>query len=252
MKLKDKVAIITGGASGMGEAAAIGLALEGAKVAIADVNTQRGEAVVAKIREAGGEVIFVNTDVTKANEVEAMVAAAESAFGFVNVAFISAAVQMVGKDTRAHELPEDVFDRTIGINLKGMWLTCKYVLAAMLRHGSGSLVIAGSPTGLIGAGGYTAYATSKGGSFALARTIARDYAADHIRANVIVPGPMRTPLTTEIFADEQFFTDTIAHTLLGRLGEAHEIVPLLVFLASNEASYCTGGYYMADGGYTAV
>jgi NAD(P)-dependent dehydrogenase (short-subunit alcohol dehydrogenase family) len=251
MRLTNKVAIVTGGASGMGEAAALGLAREGAKVAIADVNATNGEAVVARIRDTGGEAIFVKTDVTQATEVEAMVATAEATFGFLNVAFVSAAVQLVGKDARAHELPEDVFDRTLAINLKGMWLTCKYVLAAMLRHGSGSLIIAGSPTGLIGAGGYTAYATSKGGSFSLARTIARDYAADHIRANVIVPGPMRTPLTTEIFANAQFYKDTVAHTLMGRLGEADEIVPLLVFLASDESSYCTGGHYMADGGYTA-
>ena len=251
MKLTNKVAIVTGGASGMGEAAAIGLAREGAKVIIADVNAALGEAVAQRIRDDGGEALFIKTDVTKAADCEAMVAMSEAAFGYVNVAFISAAVQMVGQDTRAHELPEDVWDRTIAINLKGMWLTCKYVLSAMLRHGGGSLILAGSPTGLLGSGGYTAYATSKGGSFSLARTIAQDYAADNIRANVIVPGPMRTPLTTAIFANEQFYKDTVAHTVLGRLGEAHEITGLVTFLASDDAAYCTGGFYMADGGYTA-
>jgi len=252
MKLSNKVAIVTGGASGMGEAAALALVHEGAKVVIADVNATAGEAVAQRIREDGGQALFVKTDVTKAVDVEAMVKASEAEYGFINVAFISAAVQMVGADTRAHELPEDVWDRTIAINLKGMWLACKYVLGAMLRHGGGSLIIAGSPTGLLGSGGYTAYATSKGGSFSLARTIAQDYAADNIRANVIVPGPMRTPLTTAIFANKQFYNAAVAHTLLGRLGEAHEIAGLVTFLASDDASYCTGGYYMADGGYTAM
>ena len=164
MRLSNKVAIVTGGASGMGEAAAIGLAREGAKVAVADVNTTQGEAVVSRIRDDGGEAIFVRADVTQAADCAAMVRATEAAFGNVTTAYVNAAVQMVGKDARVHELPEDVWDRTHAINLKGMWLWCKYILAAMMRNGGGSLMLAGSPTGLNGASGYTAYATSKAGS----------------------------------------------------------------------------------------
>ncbi len=236
----------------MGQAGAFGLAREGAKVVIADVNVEAGQATVAKIKADGGEALFVRTDLTRADDVEHMVAEAERAFGKVNVGFVSAGIQLHGKDTIAHELSEEIWDKTMAINLKGMWLSCKFIVAAMLRAGGGSLVLAGSPTGINGASGYTAYATSKAGSYALARTIALDYARHQIRSNVIVPGPMLTPLTENLFADDAFRTAIVDATILKRLGRADEIVGLLIFLASDEAGYCTGGYYMADGGMTAM
>ncbi len=252
MRLKNKVAIVTGGASGMGQAGAFGLTREGAKVVITDVNVDAGNATVAKIKADGGEALFVRTDLTQSTDTENMVREAERVFGKVDIAFVNAAVQLHGKDTIAHELSEEIWDKTIAINLKGMWLSCKFILPAMLRAGGGSLVLAGSPTGINGASGYTAYATSKAGSYALARTIALDYAKHNIRSNVIVPGPMLTPLTASLFADDGFRIPIENATMLKRLGKADEIVGLLVFLASDEASYCTGGYYMADGGMTAM
>jgi NAD(P)-dependent dehydrogenase (short-subunit alcohol dehydrogenase family) len=252
MKLQGRVALVTGGASGMGQSGAIGLAAEGASVVIADINASAGEATVATIRANGGDALFVQTDLTQAGDCERMVADGERAFGKIDIGFVNAAVQLHGRDAVAHTLDEAVWDKTVAINLKGMWLSCKYILQAMLRAGGGSLILTGSPTGLNGAAGYTAYATTKAGSYALARTIAQDYAKHNIRANVLVPGPMRTPLTTDLFADDKFRTDIENVTMMKRLGEAHEIVGLLVFLASNEASYCTGGYYMADGGMTAL
>jgi NAD(P)-dependent dehydrogenase (short-subunit alcohol dehydrogenase family) len=252
MKLNGRVALVTGGASGMGQSGAYGLAAEGAKIVIADINAAAGEKTVARIKADGGQALFVQTDLTKAADCEQMVAQGERAFGKIDVAFVNAAVQLHGRDTVAHELDEAVWDKTVAINMKGMWLSCKYALQAMLRAGGGSLILTGSPTGLNGAAGYTAYATTKAGSYALARTIAQDYAKHHIRANVLVPGPMRTPLTADLFADDTFRTDIENVTMMKRLGEAHEIVGLLVFLASDEASYCTGGYFMADGGMTAL
>ncbi len=252
MRLQSKVAVVTGGASGMGRAGALGMAREGAQVAILDQNERAGAETVAEIQEAGGEALFIHADLTRAVSCEAAFAQAEARFGKIDTAFFSAAVQMFGHDTIAHEVSEDTFDRTIAINLKGLWLSCKYVLPAMMRAGGGSLILAGSPTGLNGASGYTAYATSKAGAFSLARTIALDYAKHKIRANVLVPGPTNTPLTREIFADPAFRDAIERATILGRVGEAHEIVGLLVFLASNESSYCTGGYFMADGGMTAM
>jgi NAD(P)-dependent dehydrogenase (short-subunit alcohol dehydrogenase family) len=252
MKLQGRVALVTGGASGMGQSGAIGLAAAGASVVIADINASAGEATVATIRANGGDALFVQTDLTQAGDCERMVADGERAFGKIDIGFVNAAVQLHGRDAVAHTLDEAVWDKTVAINLKGMWLSCKYTLQAMLRAGGGSLILTGSPTGLNGAAGYTAYATTKAGSYALARTIAQDYARHNIRANVLVPGPMRTPLTTDLFADDKFRTDIENVTMMKRLGEAHEIVGLLVFLASDEASYCTGGYYMADGGMTAL
>ena len=252
MRLQNKVAIVTGGASGMGQAGAFGLAREGAKVVIADVNVDAGHATVAKIKAGGGEALFVRTDLTQSKDTENMVREAERAFGKVDTVFVNAAVQLHGQDTVAHELAEDIWDKTIAINLKGMWLSCKFILPALMRAGGGSLVFAGSPTGINGASGYTAYATSKAGSYALARTIALDYAQHNIRSNVIVPGPMLTPLTEHAFANDDFRIPIENATILKRLGRADEIVGLLIFLASDEASYCTGGYYMADGGMTAM
>lgn len=252
MRLKNKTALVTGAGRGMGREAALGMAREGALVTVADINPADGEQTVADIRAAGGQAMFVRCDVTQASDCAAMVAATEAAFGPINTAYINAAVQLVGQDTRAHELDEAIWDKTVAINLKGMWLSCKYVLASMLKAGGGSLVLAGSPTGLNGAAGFTAYASSKAGSYALCRTIAADYARDRIRCNVLVPGPMNTPLTKDLFADKTFHDGIVRGTMMGRIGEAHEIVPLLVFLASDESSYCTGGYYMADGGMTAL
>lgn len=252
MRLKGKVVIVTGGASGLGLAGAKGLAREGAQVVIADSNAEAGTRAVADIQVDGGQAMFVQTDVTRAADCEAAVQMAERAYGSVNAAWINAAVQLHGQDTIAHELPEAVWDRTFAINLKGMWLSCRAVLPALIRASGGSLVLTGSPTGLNGAAGYTAYATSKAGSYALARTIAADYARHKIRANVLVPGPMNTPMTAPIFADPAIRQPIENATMLGRIGEAHEIVGLLTFLVSDESSYCTGGYYMADGGITAL
>jgi NAD(P)-dependent dehydrogenase (short-subunit alcohol dehydrogenase family) len=252
MRLRGKVAIVTGGASGLGQVGAFGLAREGAQVVIADVNAEAGNAAVANIKADGGDALFVRTDLTQSNDCENLVREAERAFGKVDTAFVNAAVQLHGQDAMAHELPEEVWDKTIAVNLKGMWLSCKFILPALMRAGGGSLVLAGSPTGLNGASGYTAYATSKAGSYALARTIALDYAQHNIRCNVLVPGPMLTPLTESVFADDAFCASVTSATMLKRLGRADEIVGLLIFLASDEASYCTGGFYMADGGITAM
>ncbi len=252
MTLSNKTALVTGAASGMGQAAAHVLARAGARVVIADRNAPDGEATAAAIRAAGGDALFVQADLTQASECEAMVAAAEKHYGRLDTGFISAAVQLHGQDTITHLLEETVWDRTIAINLKGMFLSCKYLLAALMRAGGGSLILAGSPTGLNGASGYTAYATSKAGSFALCRTIAIDYAAHNIRCNVIVPGPTWTPLTQNMFSDPAVRQGLEDATMLKRIGQPHEIVGLLNFLASDDASYCTGGYYMADGGMTAL
>lgn len=253
MRLINKVALITGGAMGMGRAVALRFAREGAQVVIADVNEPEGRKTTHEITAEGGIAHFVAADVSKATDCAAMVQSALQHYGKLNVCYANAAVQLVGKDARAHELSEADWDRTIAINLKGMWLTSKYVLAAMMQSGGGSLILAGSPTGMSGAGAtYTAYSSSKGGVHGLMRVMATDYAGDGIRVNAVVPGPVNTPLTRNIFRDPIVRAKTEANTMIGRIGEAEDITGLLVFLASDEASYCTGGFYMADGGMTAL
>lgn len=253
MRLQNKVILVTGGGMGMGRAAALAFAREGAAVVIADVNDEAGHATAQAIQQSGGAAHFVHADVSTAADCEAMVAAALDRFGKLNVCYANAAVQLVGRDARAHELSEEIWDRTLAINLKGVWLTCKYAIAAMLKSGGGSIIIAGSPTGMSGAGaGFTAYSSSKGGVHGLMRVMAADYARDGIRVNALIPGPMKTPLTQALFADPTVAEALAKRVMLGRLGEADDVTGVLVFLASDESAFCTGGFYMADGGFTAM
>jgi NAD(P)-dependent dehydrogenase (short-subunit alcohol dehydrogenase family) len=253
MRLHGKVTLVTGGGMGMGRAVALRFAKEGAAVVIADNNARDGDSTAAEVIAAGGKAVFVAADVSKAADCEAMVNAAVERFGRLDVCYANAAVQLIGRDARAHELSEDVWDQTLSINLRGVWLTSKYALMAMLPQRSGSLILAGSPTGMSGAGaGYTAYASSKGGVHAMTRAMAADYARDGIRVNAVIPGPMKTPLTQQLFADPNVSRSLESRVMLGRLGEAEDVAGLLVFLASDESAFCTGGLYMADGGFTAA
>lgn len=253
MRLKDKVAIVTGGGAGMGRAVAKGFAREGANVVVAEINQANGEATVAEIQEAGGEGVFVQADVSQAASVEAMVAATVERYQQIDILYNNAAVQLHGQDARAHELTEAVWDRTYAINVRGVWLCSKYTIPVMLQQEGGSIIHVASPTGLVGcAPGYTAYSSSKGGVFGLTRVMAADYARDNIRVNAVVPGATETPLIAELLADEQTRQDLAALMPLGRLGQPEDVVGLAIFLASDESRFCTGGIYTVDGGLTAV
>lgn len=253
MRLQNKVAIVTGGGAGMGLAVAKAYAGAGAKVVIAEIKPADGEHAVATIRAAGGEAIFVKTDVANSTAVEAMVAQAVADFGGVDVLYSNAAIQLVGQDARAHEVSEEVWDRTYNVNIRGVWLCAKYAIPAMLQRGGGSIINVASPTGLVGcAPGYTAYSSSKGAVYGLTRVMAADYARDRIRVNALVPGPIETPLTRDIFADQVTREGLIKAVPLGRLGQPEDVVGLALFLASDESAYCTGGTFVVDGGQTAV
>lgn len=251
-RLENKIAIITGAALGMGRATALHFALEGAKVVVADISDE-GHKVVSEIEAAEGQALFVKVDVSDPDQVAAMVEQTVKTFGKLDVIYCNAAIQPHGQDARAHELEEATWDRVMNINLKGVWLSAKYALAAMLLSGGGSIILAGSPTGLTGAAaGYTAYSSSKGGVIALTRVMAGDYGKQNIRVNCVIPGPIHTPLTKSIFEDQDVVRGLEHATMLGRIGQPEEITGLVVFLASDEARYCTGGLYMADGGLTAL
>jgi NAD(P)-dependent dehydrogenase (short-subunit alcohol dehydrogenase family) len=253
MRLKAKVAVVTGGAMGMGRAVAERFAHEGAQVVVADIEVKLGEAAVDAIRSGGVFALFVRCDVSVSAQVDSVFVAAEGRFGGVDILYNNAAVQLHGKDARAHELSEEVWDHTHSVNLRGVWLCAKYALPIMLGRRGGSIINVASPTGLTGcAPGYTAYSSSKGGVIALTRVMAADYARKNIRVNALVPGPMDTPLTAEVLSDPQTRAALVAQTLVGRLGVPEDVVGLAVFLASEESHYCTGGIYMVDGGVTAV
>ncbi|MCA1727565.1 MAG: glucose 1-dehydrogenase [Actinobacteria bacterium] len=251
-RLEGKVALITGGASGMGRVAAGLFAGEGARVLIADVVDEAGLETVAEAAELGGEADYVHADVSIASDVEAMVAFALERFGSLDVLYNNAGI-LPGDDGSVTETAEEVWDRVIDINLKGVFLGCKFGIPAMLHSGGGSIVNVASFVALMGAATpQIAYTASKGGVLALTREVAVEFARKGIRANALCPGPIETPLLAELMADPARRQRRLVHIPVGRLGRAEEIASAALFLASDESSFITGATFVVDGGITAA
>jgi NAD(P)-dependent dehydrogenase (short-subunit alcohol dehydrogenase family) len=253
MRLKGKVAIVTGAAAGLGRAAAARFAHEGAKVVAADTNHADGDALAAELAAQGREAIFVRTDIADEAGVKNLVESTLSRYGRIDILYNNAAILLYDLDGPVHELSADAWDRVMGVNLRGPFLCAKYVVPHMLKQGGGSIVYLGSPTGLCGcAPKLTAYSTSKAGIMGLTRVMAAAYARNGIRVNSIVPGTMDTPMNGYILSDSSAREQYREAVPMGRLGTAQDIEGIAVFLASDESAYCTGGLYMCDGGLTAV
>jgi NAD(P)-dependent dehydrogenase (short-subunit alcohol dehydrogenase family) len=252
MRLDGKVALITGAGSGIGRESALLFAREGAKVVVADVNDIAGEAVVAELRSAGGEAVYVHADVSKAGDAEGMVRAAEESFGKLNVLFNNAGI-MHSDDDNAITTEEAVWDLTMNINLKGVFLGCKYGIPALRRAGGGSIINVASFVALLGAATpQLAYTASKGGVLSMTRELAVIHARENIRVNAICPGPLRTELLMKFLDTEAKKQRRLVHIPMGRFGEAAEIAKSALFLASDESSFTTGAAFSVDGGITAA
>ena len=252
MRLQDKVAIITGAGSGIGREAALIFAREGARVVVADLNDQAGEATVAAIQRSGGDALYVHTDVSKAASVENMVGMTENHFGKLDVIFNNAGI-FPDADASVVNTSEEVWDLVMNVNLKGVFLGCKYAIPALLRAGGGSIINVASFVALMGAATpQIAYTTSKGGVLSMTREIAVEFARQNIRANALCPGPVDTPLLQAILSDPVKRQRRLVHIPPGRFAQAREIANAALFLASDESSYVNGATFVVDGGITAA
>lgn len=257
MKLKDKTAIITGAASGIGKATAINFAREGAKVMCADVNADGAEATARQIADTGGEAASVRADVSKEADVERMIGETVSRWGRLDTLYNNAGI---GYGMPVTQIPAEEWDRLMGVNLRGVFLGCKHAIPQMLKNGGGAIVSTASDAGLRGQAMLSAYCASKGGVVLLTKSLAVEWAEQGIRVNCVCPGVIRTPILDPFLAQAQATTGTSVDELWKRMGEAHpmgrvgqpeEVAKAVTFLASDEASFITGVALPVDGGLEA-
>ena len=252
MRLNDKVALITGAASGIGRETALLFAQEGADVVVVDVDDKHGRETVEAVEGKGGKAHYVHADVSRAGDCREMIAAAEKQFGKLNVLFNNAGI-MHSQDDDVISTEEKIWDLTMNINAKGVFFGCKYGIPALRRAGGGSIVNTASFVALLGAATpQIAYTASKGAVLALTRELAVVHAREKIRVNALCPGPLRTELLMKFLDTEQKRQRRLVHIPLGRFGEAREIAQAALFLASDESSFITGTEFLVDGGITAA
>ena len=253
-RFDGKVALITGGGSGIGAATARLMAREGASVVLAGIPAAGVQAVAEELRESGHSALGMPADVSSSYEVEVAVSAAVSEFGHLDILVPNAGVQLHDRDVNFHDLPESVWDETLNVNLKGVFLACKFGIRQMLSQGTGgAIVITSSITAIATRTPNFAYATSKGALLALSRNIALNYAESGIRCSAVLPGALeRTPNYDIHPAPEERAAMLREVVPLGRPGTPEEIAPMIAFLASDDASYATAGEFVIDGGRTTI
>ncbi|MBC8195400.1 MAG: glucose 1-dehydrogenase [Acidimicrobiia bacterium] len=252
MKLTDKVALVTGAASGIGRESALLFAQNGARVVCVDLSADLNAATATQISEAGGTAFAVAADVSDADDMERVVAETVQKFGRLDVAFNNAGI-MHSDDGDAVSTEERIWDLTMGVNAKGVFLGCKYEIPAMLASGGGSIINTASFVAVMGAATpQIAYTASKGAVLALTRELAVVHARQNIRLNALCPGPLRTELLMRFLDTDEKKERRLVHVPMGRFGEAAEMAQAALWLASDESSYVTGTDFMVDGGLSAA
>jgi NAD(P)-dependent dehydrogenase (short-subunit alcohol dehydrogenase family) len=249
MRLEGKVALITGGGSGMGKVASELFANEGASVVLTDVNDQAGEATAGAI---GDRARYIHADVSDESDAEAMVAAAVDAFGRLDILYNNAGIMPLG-DGSVTDNDTEIWDEVLAVNVKGVAFGCKFGIRAMLESGGGSIINVASFVAWMGAAtSQTAYTASKGAVLAMTREIAVEYARRGVRCNALCPGPIETPLLLALLSDDEKKQRRFVHIPMGRLGRAEELAKAALFLASDDSSFMTGASLIVDGGITAA
>ena len=248
-KFNDKVAIVTGAASGIGRAVALLYAQNGARIVVSDINDRLGAETVEMVRKIKGEAWYFRTDVTQAGENEKLVDFALNKYGRLDFACNNAGIGGEQNPTGAYSV--EGWDKVIGTNLSGIFYGMRFEIPAMLRTDGGSIVNMASILGQVGFGGAPAYVAAKHGVVGLTRSAALDYAKQGIRVNAIGPGFIQTPMISSVDSDPTMHSALVAMHPIGRLGQPEEVAELVMWLSSNKASFVTGSYYAVDGGYLA-
>lgn len=251
-RLLGKVAILTGAATGIGKASALLFAQEGATLVLADIDEFNGQKVATEINTFGGRASFIRTDVSIKEDVQHLVEMAVDIGSRIDVLFNNAAINFFGKVT---DTPEEVWDQVMAINVRGVYLGCKYTIPVMQKNGGGSIINTSSVAGIVGLKNLAAYTASKGAVLQLTKNLALDFAPYGIRVNALCPGVTATEMTLKVIADSPDPAATRRRydtgRPMGRIGDPMEIARSALFLASDESSYMTGTYILADGGYCA-
>ena len=252
MRLKDKVAVITGSGRGIGRSAAELFAAEGAKVIVAEVQEDLGKDAEQAIRKNGGDARFVRTDISRSEDVQALFAETKKTYGALHVLYNNASVYLSNEDGPVTELAESAWERVIGINLRGLFLCCKYGIPLIIESGGGSVINTSSSAGVIGNKNADAYTASKGATISMTRSMAVEYGPKGVRVNCICPAGIATEMVKRSSLDNPNFDAAyfFKRAPLGRLGEPEEVANLALFLASDESTYINAAIIRADGGIT--
>jgi NAD(P)-dependent dehydrogenase (short-subunit alcohol dehydrogenase family) len=252
MRLKGKVALITGGSSGIGKETSLLFAKEGAKVVVVDLNEKEGKKTVKAIKKAGGKAAFFHADIAKAMHCKEMINFTEKKYGALHILFNNAGI-MHSDDGDSQSTAEDVFDLTMNVNVKGVFFGCKYGIPLMRKSGGGSIINTASFVARLGAAtSQIAYTASKGAVLAMSRELAIIHARENIRVNALSPGPLRTELLMKFLNTKEKKQRRLVHIPMGRFGEAAEMAKATLFLASDDSSYMTGTEFLVDGGITSA
>lgn len=250
-RVSGKVAVVTGAAMGIGKAAAVALAKEGASIVIADINNETGQQTAQEICDNGGEAVFQHTDVSQTPDVQAAIELAVTTYGSIDILVNNAAVALPGSVV---DISEERWQHVLNTNLSGVWRGMKFAIPHMIENGGGAIINVSSVQSLLGFKGWSAYAAAKGAINSLTQQAAAEYSKHNIRINAVAPGTIMTPMNEQIFKDAEDPDALIANWNamhpLGRFGEMHEVGNTILFLASDDASFITGTLLRIDGGAT--